>query len=276
MIRVARRSMLALSAVAVIAGSSSCQLFRRASDTSAEPSRRAPSAGAVTTSASFFSALQNRYGGSWYRTLTFTGENTRWDTQGRATRNRFAEYVSVPGRLRIEFLPWSNRSGVLFESGRVHVFDNGQLLDSRSQRHPVLLLTADIYAMPSESALSALRDLGVATQRFRQTTWQRRPIYVIGAERGDTTSTQVWFDAETFIPLRWIQSERTGGQLTVGDTRFLNYRRVGGYPIPHEIMGYRDGRRALREVYSGVRVNPQLSAQLFDPARWRDAPRPSN
>jgi hypothetical protein len=261
----------------IVLTAGSCQLFQRVPSEpgrTTETRRSTRAASEINSSAELFQAIRARYGGRWYSTLSFTGENTRWTTTGRATTGRWAEYLSVPGRLRIEFLPWSNQSGVLFEGGEVHTFDNGRRIDSRSQAHPLLILMADIYALAPDAGLAALRNLGVPTQRFRETTWRGRRIYVVGGERGDTTSTQAWFDAEGLVPVRWIQRETRDGQTSVGDTRLGNYRRVGGYPIPHEITGFRDGRRVLREVYTNVKVNPPLSAQLFDPARWREAPRP--
>jgi hypothetical protein len=271
-----RRVGLTAVSAAVLLGTGSCQLFRRAPETATEPAPRGTRVTpAVTSSTTLFSAIRARYGGRWYNTLSFVGENSRWSQTGQETRSRWAEYVRVPGRLRIEFLPWSSQSGVLFEGGRVHSFDGGRRIDTQRQVHPLLLLTADIYALSPEAGLAALRDLGVATQRFRETTWRSRRVYIVGGVRGDTTSTQAWFDAETLLPVRWIQSERRDGTVSVGDTRLLNYRRVGGFPVPHEIIGHRDGQRVLRERYTGVRVNPQLSPQLFDPARWSDAPRPT-
>jgi hypothetical protein len=268
----------AASGVALVLAVGSCQLFQRVPSDPGRSGETQPvtSAGSITSSPELFRAIRARYGGRWYSTLSFTGENTRWSTTGGVTTSRWAEYVSVPGRLRIEFLPWSNQSGVLFEGGEVHTFDKGRRIDTRRQAHPLLILTADIFALSPDAGLGALRNLGVATQRFRETTWQGRRIYVIGGERGDTTSTQAWFDAAGLVPVRWIQRETREGRTSVGDTRLGNYRRVSGYLVPHEITGFRDGRRVLREVYRAVRVNPPLSPQLFDPARWRDAPRPSN
>ncbi|CAN5197594.1 hypothetical protein BH23GEM2_BH23GEM2_17810 [soil metagenome] len=273
-----RRLATAASGVALLLVAGSCQLFQRVPS---EPGRTddarrtAGTTSSITSSAELFRAIRSRYGGRWYSTLSFTGENTRWSATGRATTNRWAEYVSVPGRLRIEFLPWSTQSGVLFTGGQVHTFDNGRRIDSRSQAHPLLILTADIYALSPDAGLAALRNLGVSTQRFRETTWRGRRVYIVGGERGDTTSTQAWFDAERLLPVRWIQRETRDGRVSVGDTRLASYRRVSGYFIPHDITGFRDGKRVLREVYRDVRVNPPLSPQLFDPARWGDAPRPA-
>jgi hypothetical protein len=272
----ALRAVALTTAVLLVGGS--CELFRRAPEPGAAPApapRDTRVSTAITSTPTLFAAIRARYGRNWYRTLTFTGENIRWSPSGQETRSRnWAEYVSVPGRLRIEFLPWTNQSGVLFEGGRVHTFDNGRRIDTRAQTHPLLLLTSDLPSLSPEAGIGAIRALGVNTQRFRETTWQRRRVYVVGGERGDTTSTQVWFDAQTLMPVRWIHRETREGRVSVGDTRIVSYRRVSGYPVPREILGYRDGHRVLREVYHDVRVNPSLSPQLFDPERWRDAPRP--
>lgn len=276
--KVRRRFTVVVSATALLLTAGSCQLFQRVPSEpgrTTETRRATRTTSQINSSADLFRAIRDRYGGRWYSTLSFTGENTRWTTTGRASTGRWAEYMSVPGKLRIEFLPWSTRSGVLFEGGEVHTFDNGRRIDSRSQAHPLLILMADIYALSPEAGLAALRNLGVSTQRFRETTWRGRRVFVVGGERGDTTSTQAWFDAEGLVPVRWIQRETRDGRTSVGDTRLGNYRRVSGYLIPHEITGFRDGRRVLREVYRNVRVNPQLSSQLFDPARWSEAPRPT-
>lgn len=256
---------------------SSCQYFGLGSrEPAGEGARPEATATSIRSSGEFIRALQSQHGDRWYSTLSFTGQTTRWGSAGETSRNRWNQYVSVPGRMRVEFLPRSDGGGVLFEGGRVHVFAGGRRIDTQRQVHPLLLLTSDIRVIPADRALAELRRLGVATERFRETTWGGRRIYVMGAVRGDTTSTQAWFDAERLVPVRWIQRETRDGRTSVADTRLRNYRRVGGFYIRHEVVGYRDGQRVLREVYSNVRVNPELSPALFDPDRWRDAPRPGS
>jgi hypothetical protein len=219
--------------------------------------------------------MQARYGRRWFSTLTFVQQNTRSRAGGGQERTRWAQYVSVPGKLRIEFLPWTTRSGVLYESGRVHTFDNGRRIDSRQQDNALLLLTADIYALPIETALAQLQESGIATRRFSEARWRGRRVYVIGAESGNMTSTQAWIDADRMIVVRWLERESVRGRAIITDTHFENYRTVSGYPVAHEIVVHRDGRPFWRAAYTNVRVNVALSPSLFNPTRWRDAPRPS-
>lgn len=261
----------------------SCNIFRRQPESAPSPTRRArvegrgQGQGQINTTRSLVRAMQARYGSRWFSTLTFVQQNTRSKAGGGQERTRWAEYVSVPGKLRIEFLPWTMRSGVLYESGRVHTFDNGRRIDSRSQDNPLLLLTADIYALSVETAVARLQESGIATRRFSEARWRGRPAYVIGAESGDLTSTQAWIDADRMVVVRWIEREsvRGRGRAIITDTHFENYRTVSGYPVAHEIVVHRDGRPFWRATYTNVKVNVALSPSLFNPIRWRDAPRPS-
>jgi hypothetical protein len=255
----------------------SCNVFRRQPESAPSPTRRArvEREGQINSTRSLVRAMQAHYGRRWFSTLTFVQQNTRSKAGGGQERTRWAEYVSVPGKLRVEFLPWTMRSGVLYESGRVHTFDNGRRIDSRSQDNPLLLLTADVYALPVETAVARLQESGIATRRFSEARWRGRRVYVIGAESGDLTSTQAWIDADRMVVVRWIERESVRGRAIVTDTHFENYRTVSGYPVAHEIVVHRDGRPFWRAEYTNVKVNVALSPSLFSPTRWRDAPRPS-
>lgn len=274
-----------LSRVALLCGvvlvASSCDLFRRGRrepDRPAPapaPSRRAEQQPAeINGPRTLVRAMRNLRDGRWYETLTRVQSNVRYTTDGREHRSRWAEYVSVPGKLRIEFLPWESRSGVLYERGRVHTFDAGNRLDTRRERHAILLLTADVYVQPIDSTIAALQSVGVVTRAFHETRWRDRRVYVVGAEAGDTTSTQAWIDAERLTLVRWIERIEGGGRVTVSDTHLRSYRNVSGYPVAHEIVVHRGGRPFWRQEYQDVRANVELSPTLFDPARWRTALHP--
>jgi hypothetical protein len=254
-----------------------CNVFRSQPETGPTSPRRGrvERQGEVNSVRSLLRAMQSRYGRRWFSTMTFVQHNTRSRAGGGQDRTRWAQYVSVPGRLRIEFLPWTMRSGVLYEGGRVHTFDNGRRIDSRRQDNALLLLTADVYALPIETAVALLQEAGISTRRFSEARWRGRRVYVMGAQAGDLTSSQAWIDADRLVVVRWIERETVRGRAIITDTHFENYRTVSGYPIAHEIVVHRDGRPFWRASYANVRVNVALSPSLFDPARWRDAPRPT-
>ncbi len=250
-----------------------CHLFR---GTTAEPGIPAPRGDRVEigSAAQLVTEMRERYDGKWYQTLTFVQNNTRFTTDGREDKSQWMKYLSVPGKLRIEFLPRSSGGGVLFTNGRAYTFDGGRRIDTKRQIHPLILLTGVVYVLPPAVTLRRLDSLGVNRSRFRTDRWDGRRVYVVGAAAGDTISSQIWVDADRLLLVRWIESQGTGSRRVASDTRFGAYRNVEGYAVPTEITVYRAGRPVFREVYADVRVNVPFSPSLFDPARWRTPTRP--
>jgi len=56
--------------------------------------------------------------------------------------------MEVPGKLRIAFLPASQKSGLVQVDDKVASFDNGIRVDFRPSVNPLLLLHSDVYVRP--------------------------------------------------------------------------------------------------------------------------------
>ena len=256
-------------ALLIILGISACSRGSRSSD---GPS---PDRGRITSSSALISRMHDRYSGRWYSTLRFEQSNTFFMQSGREEKSRWVEHLSVPGRLRIDFMPLSTRSGLLILNNRVTTFDNGRRVDTRRAIQPLLTLTADVYAIPAAVTLRRIDSLGVDLDKFHEARWQRKRVYVIGARKGDLTADQFWVDADRLVLLRMIQRERRGTRTIVTDTRVGDYREIEGFPIAFEYVSLRDGKPFFKEVYEKVRVNVPIASAMFDPARWSSA-RPSS
>lgn len=218
--------------------------------------------------------MHDRYAGKWYRTLRFEQSNTFYTQSGREEKSRWVEHLSVPGRLRIDFMPLSSRSGLLILNNRVTSFDNGRRVETRRSIQPLLTLTADVYAIPASVTLRRIDSLGVDLSKFHEGRWERKRVFVIGAEKGDLSSDQIWIDAERLLLVRLIQDEQRGGRRTITDTRIGDYRNLEGFPVAFEFVSLRDGKPFFREQYENVRVNEPIPPSMFDPSRWSSS-RPS-
>jgi hypothetical protein len=206
--------------------------------------------------------------GRWYRTLEFRQLNTSYTSAGEQ-RSEWLERQRVPKRLRIDFVqPQANGSGVLYREDSAYTFDAGRQTGAVAQLHPLLLLSADAPALPVDGTMAALARLGVDTTVFRRDTWTGRPVYVVGAPPGDSTSTQLWVDAERWVLLRLVHRQAGAGGRARSTDYHLTYQEVGGYLVPQEIVFLRDGRPVFRERYTEVRPDVPVDDALFDPARW--------
>ncbi len=220
--------------------------------------------------------MRAHYDGKWFQTMQFTQENTRFLANGRTERSQWKEYMLVPGRLRIEFLPSSGGNGAIYADGNVYSFEGGKLARTTPQVNILLVLTADVYAQPMATSTKQLTDLGVDLAKLRADTLNGRAVWVVGSTgAADRTSPQFWVDAETWVAYRVLERVAPGnsqqGPRSPTEYRLSDYRMIGEVPVVHEIVFLRDGKAFFKEQYTLVQLNGALDARLFSSSQWRAA-----
>src|SRR5215218_9961064 len=103
----------------------------------------------VSNTSELISAMQNKYGKTWYKTATFVQETTNFQPDGTSKVETCYEAMSVPGSLRIDFTPTSAGNGILFTDGKIYVFKSGKVDTTRPLEHPLLILGFDVYRAPA-------------------------------------------------------------------------------------------------------------------------------
>ena len=238
------------------------------------PAKTASSAIAVTSGSGLVKAMHDAFGGKYLKTLSFLQNNTRYTTTGQEQKSQWYEHIEIPGKLRIAFLPASQKSGMVQVDDRVASFDNGIRIDFRPSVNPLLLLTADVYAAPVPAIIRSLDSLKVDMDVIRSDQWDGHPVWVLGAKAGDSTSNQAWVDKDRMLLLRFIQRSGSGDHTMVSDHRILNYKEIQGFQVPTEFLVIRNGRPVWREQYADIRVNEEFPPNTFDQAKWYDIPIP--
>src|SRR5688500_6588941 len=268
--------MKGLHLVATVLIASACSSFAGQSnpvpDAAHAPAKAAPAAGKLASATGIIAAMRDRYDGKYFKTMTFLQENTAYTTTGEEQKSPWFVHVQAPGKLRIAFLPVAQKSGLVQVGESVASFDNGIRVDFRPSVNPLLLLAVDAYAGPTANVLRGLDSLGVNTEIVRPDEWEGRPVYVIGAKAGDSTSSQAWIDAEHLRLTRFIQRAGRGARTIISDIRVRNYKEVDGYQVPTELLTLRNGRPVWREQRTDIRINKELPPDVFDQALWREVP----
>src|SRR5438876_10411228 len=96
-----------------------CSYFQSAATTEPAPatatkpttSRPVSSAVRVTSSTELIKAMHDRYDGKYLKTMSFLQNNTRYTTTGQELKSQWYEHIEIRGKLRIAFLPASQKSG---------------------------------------------------------------------------------------------------------------------------------------------------------------------
>jgi outer membrane lipoprotein-sorting protein len=221
----------------------------------------------ISNTNELISAMQKKYGKSWYKTATFVQETTNFEPDGTSKVETWYEAMSVPGSLRIDFTPTKEGNGILFTDGKIYVFKNGKVDNTRPFEHPLLILGFDIYRAPAGDVVAKLQALKFDLSQFREDMWQGRPVYVVGAKAGDLHSPQFWIDQENLYFVRMIRPGGKDGTQTQ-ETQFNKYQKLAGGWMAPEVIFMVDGKVVTTEKYSDIRGDVKLDPKLFDPQFW--------
>jgi outer membrane lipoprotein-sorting protein len=221
----------------------------------------------ISSTNELIAAMQEKYGKSWYKTATFVQETTNIQPDRTSKVETWYEAMSVPGRLRIDFTPTTEGNGILFTDGKIFVFKNGKVENTRPFDHPLLILGFDIYRLPAGEVTAKLQALKFDLSQFREDTWQGKPVYVVGAKAGDLHSPQFWIDQKNLYFVRMLRPAGKDGAQTQ-ETQFNKYQKLGGGWIAPEVIFMVDGKVVTTEKYSEIRGDVELDPKLFDPQFW--------
>jgi hypothetical protein len=212
--------------------------------------------------------MHDRYASVWYKTLTFSQTTTITLPNGNALApQQWLEAGKFPGRLRID-TDTANRGGVIYNGDSLFQFANGKLAAARAQMNELLILGFDVYTQPIDRTVAILQQRGLDLSKVSKGMWEGRPVYIVGAAAGDTSSKQFWVDANRLLFVRLLETLATNSGQQRVDYRFLNYVPHGEAWVAEEVVGLRDGKPSLHEVYANVRVNVPLDDATFDPTQY--------
>jgi len=209
-------------------------------------------------------AMHDHYAGRWYRTLSFTQHNTATDSAGVETHSVWKEYATIPGELRIDFLPADSGQGYLFRADSLYLFRHDSLRRAVPFLHPLMILGFDVYASPADTTIAKLGRLGFDLSKIHEDTWEGRPAYVVGADPGDTRHRQFWVDRDRLLFLRIVEPDRQDS-MRIQDTRFEDYRPVGPAWLSARVRFLVNGKPSWLEEYVDIQTGQSLPADLFDP-----------
>ncbi len=128
-----------------------------------------------------------------------------------------------------------------------------------------LMLTrgADLDAL-SERIITLLMRSGINTEVVTLGRIKEQAVYIIGAQIGEPDKPQVWFDKDSFLPLRWViynQGETRGIKV---EMLMSNYgSSPAGNIYPRTVKTYRDDKLYSHSQVLEAKTNQSLPESLF-------------
>ena len=233
---------------------------------STAPAAHAASAG-ITDGKDLLRSMHDRYRHGWYETLTFDQTSTTHNPDGTSKSEMWHEAAMLPGKLRIDIGEPSQGNGVLVADGTLTRFRAGKVTTSAPFVHMLLVLGFDVYRQSVQRTIEEVVGQGYDLSKLHQDTWEGVPVYVVGADAGDSTTKQFWIEKKRLLFVRLIQPDQHDKSKT-DDIRFIDYRKVSPGWVAAGVELYVDGKNVFSERYANIRVNPKLDPAIFDPRQF--------
>jgi len=226
------------------------------------------------TGAEVFRRMHDAYAGKWYRTLTFVQRTTQRRRDGTDTVTTWYESLrQVDGvtQLRIDIGDPSAGNGVLYTADSSWRVRDGKLVSASADGNEFLPLIEGVYFNPVEQTIRELSSTKTDMSRVVEGRYDGRRVWIIGAtSTADTTSPQIWIDAERNVAVRAVLSP--SANLPMLDIHLDGYVPIDATWLASKIAMLQGGVPRQTEEYRDWKVNVDLPASLFAVATWTSAP----
>ena len=140
-------------------------------------------------------------------------------------------------------------------------------METHKSINMLLVFGFDVYRQDPEATVKVVKGEGYDLSKLREDSWEGKPAYVVGAEKGDLKSKQFWVAKDTLLFVREIEPARDDAS-KLDDIRFVHYQTLAGAWIAAGVEVYSDGKKVFSEDYSDIQANVKLEPNVFDPEKF--------
>jgi hypothetical protein len=215
--------------------------------------------------------MHARYAGKWYRNIAFVQTTTFPDRPAET----WYEAGTIPGKLRIDVAPTDSMKAFMFVGDSTIVFRGGKRVGGRQNRNLLMTLGFDVYGQPPETTIVQLAAQGIDLSKLHEDRWNGTKVWVVGAEKGDTATSQFWIEQDRLLFVRLIEAQKNPKQpqepASLLDVTFEKYQPLGKGWVAPEVVIKVNGKEIQRESYRDIRADVPLQADLYDTETYRKA-----
>lgn len=205
-----------------------------------------------------------RYAGKWHKALTFKQTTERYCNDTLRNKQTWREAMLYPDKLRIDIEPLADNNSIIFRGDSTYRITTGQLKSASPQGNDLIFLLGGLYSYPFDKTVEKLKSLGYDVTLAHEDTWKDKPVYVIGAAKGDLKVSQLWIDKENLYLVRMIEFNKSGKEEAIFD----DHLKVGNAWTETKVHFYINDKLLQVESYYDVKGAAGLDAAMFDPAHY--------
>jgi len=215
--------------------------------------------------------MHDRYAGKWYRNLTFVQTTTFPDRPPET----WYEAGTIPGKLRIDIAPLDSMKAFIYVGDSAIVFQSGKRVAARQDRNLLMTLGFDVYGQSPETTIEQLKAQSIDLDKIREDTWNGTKVWVVGADKSDTTTNQFWIEQKRLLFVRLIEAhpsqKNPSGPPNLLDITFDKYQLLGKAWVAPRCVIKVNGKEVQQEEYRDIRADVKLQSDLYDRETYHKA-----
>ncbi len=215
--------------------------------------------------------MHARYAGKWYHNLTFV-QTTTFPERPAET---WYEAGTIPGKLRIDVAPLDSMNAFMYRGDSAIVFQGGKRVAAHQDRNLLMTLGFDIYGQAPQTTIEQLKAQSMDLNKIREDSWNGTKVWVIGADKGDTTTNQFWIEQKRLLFVRLIEAHTSqknpSGPPNMLDITFEDYQPLAKTWVAARCVIKVNGKEVQREVYRDIHADVKLQADLYDSETYHKA-----
>ncbi len=218
--------------------------------------------GQIKTADQLITTMHKKYANRYCKTVTFTQDNTYYEN-GKSMKSVWFEAIEYPDKFRIDFGDPKHKDGVIFKSDSAFLFKKGVMTEAVKDENKLLLLLGGMYFRKKEDALKRIQNAGFDLKILSLNVFQNNPVYVIGANKNDTTSNQIWVEQENLRVVKLITKEEDSSL----EMRVETFQKSCDGFQETKVSFYRNGLLEQIEEYRNIETNKSIPVGVFDPKK---------
>ncbi len=117
-----------------------------------------------------------------------------------------------------------------------------------------------MYFYPLDEAIAKMKTYGFDINKFHESIWNGKGVYVIGADKDDEETNQAWFDKEHYSLVRMIKYENGRKE----DALLEDHVKLDGGYSETLVKFYMNDKLLQVEKYFDLEANKEINPEIFN------------
>ena len=210
--------------------------------------------------------MHARYAGKWYHSFTFNQTTEFYSNDSLKGTQTWYEAIRFPDRFRMDFGEADSGNAAIFRGDSSYRFRNGKLRSTAiSNNEGLIFLLGGMFFYPLDQTIATMGSLHYDLDKSHEDVWKGKPVYVIGAAKGEDNVNQLWIDQKDLYLVRMLKFDGQRKEEAIFD----DYKPFDGGWSETKCTFYINNKLVQVETYHDCTANPTLSDAIFDPAAFR-------